>query len=203
MSDQKSEPIEFDRESKQIQERYIEPTIEVVNTVEPIDSMTTEEIIVDETLLLPALPTNVKSFTDYRVYNLLGTPHYRLQARCGTDEWGLRRFGADYCVAVGSFYSTDIGDRFEVTLDTGNVITVIVADTKADRDTDEQHMYSSCMNYDGENSANIFEFIVDSDTLPKTVYAYGSVDCISGLNGNIQKMTYLGRDGSGDWTSYE
>lgn len=152
---------------------------------------------------LPSIPTNIKSFTDYRVYNIEGTPHYRLQNQCCTDQLGLRRFGEDYCVAVGSYYSTDIGDRFEVTLDNGFVFTVIVSDTKADYDTDEQHMYTPCVNYNGEKSGNLLEFIVDIESISKEMYAYGSVDYHSQFKGNIVNMFYLGRDQSGDWTSYE
>lgn len=152
---------------------------------------------------LPSIPTNVKSFTDYRVYNIDGTPHYRLQNQCYTDRLGLRRFGEDYCVSVGSYYSTDIGERFEVILDTGFTFTVIVSDTKADYDTDEQHMYTPCVNYNGEDSGNLLEFIVDIESVSKEMYAYGSVDYYSQFKGSIAKMFYLGRDQSGDWTSYE
>lgn len=152
---------------------------------------------------LPSILTNIKSFTDYRVYNIERTPHYRLQNQCYTDQMGLRRFGEDYCVAVGSYYSTDIGDRFEVTLDTGFVFTVIVSDTKADYDTDEKHMYTPCVNYSGEDSGNLLEFIVDIESISKEMYAYGSVDYYSQFKGNVVSMFYLGRDQSGDWTSYE
>lgn len=156
-----------------------------------------------EEVSLPSIPTNIKSFTDYRVYNIEGTPHYRLQNQCYTDQLGLRRFGEDYCVAVGSYYSTDIGDRFEVILDTGFTFTAIVSDTKADYDTDEKHMYTPCVNYNGEDSGNLLEFIVDIELISKEMYAYGSVDYHSQFKGNIVSMFYLGRDQSGDWTSYE
>lgn len=162
-----------------------------------------DENSIRKEVLLPSIPTNVKSFTDYRVYNIEGTPHYRFQNQCYTDQMGLRRFGEDYCVAVGSYYSSDIGDRFEVTLDTGFTFTAIVSDTKADYDTDEKHMYTPCVNYNGEDSGNLLEFIVDVESISKEMYAYGSVDYHSQFKGNIVSMFYLGRDQSGDWTSYE
>lgn len=162
-----------------------------------------DESIIKREVSLPSIPTNIKSFTDYRVYNIEETPHYRLQNQCYTDQMGLRRLGEDYCVAVGSYYSSDIGDRFEVTLDTGFTFTAIVSDTKADYDTDEKHMYTPCVNYNGENSGNLLEFIVDIESISKEMYAYGSVDYHSQFKGNIVSMFYLGRDQSGDWTSYE
>lgn len=156
-----------------------------------------------EAVPLPTLPTNIKTYTDYRHYNLWYTPHYRLQQAAYTDENGLRRFNDDYIVALGKFYSESIGDRFKVTLDTGREFTVIFGDGKAPVDCDENNMYTPCRNYDGEKCANVLEFIIDSDVMAKEVYAYGSIDCIEEFKGNIVKMEYLGRDNSADWDTYE
>lgn len=151
---------------------------------------------------IPNLPTDMKLCTDYRVYNLKGTPHYRLKNACYTDEYGMRRFNDDYVVALGSYYSTSIGDRFEVVFDTGNVITVIFGDGKADRDTDSMNMYTPCINYNGENCANVLEFIIDSDIFYPEAYSYGSASYYEHLKGNIVSMKYLGRDTSDDWDTY-
>ena len=158
---------------------------------------------VGEEVPLPSLPTNIKSYTDYRCYGLWYTPHYRLQQASRTDENGLRRFNDDYIVAMGAFYTTSIGDRFKVTLDSGNEFTVILGDGKAPIDCDETNMYAPCFNYDGELCANVLEFIIDSDVMPKSVYSYGSIDCLDEFKGNIVKMVYLGRDNSADWDTYE
>lgn len=158
---------------------------------------------VGEYVLLPTLPTNIKSYTDFRCYNLWYTPHYRLQQVSRTDENGLRRFNDDYIVAMGAFYSTRIGDRFEVTLDSGNTFTVILGDGKHPNDCDENNMYAPCYNYAGEFCANILEFIIDKDVMAKDVYSYGSIDCIDEFRGDIVKMKYLGRDTSADWDTYE
>ena len=40
---------------------------------------------IGEYVPLPPLPTNIKSYTDYRCYNLWYTPHYRLQQASRTD----------------------------------------------------------------------------------------------------------------------
>ena len=157
---------------------------------------------VGEKVPLPILPTNIKSYTDYRVYNVEGTPHKRLQQVAWTDEHGCRRYNDDYIVALGSFYSTDIGDRFEVTLDTGRVFTIILGDGKADCDTDVNNMYAPCINYDGEMCANVIEFIIDKYVVDSEMYSYGSLDYHSEFKGNIVEMIYLGRDSSGDWSSY-
>lgn len=152
---------------------------------------------------LPSLDTNTKLFTDYRAYDLWWTPHYRLQQAAWTDKQGLRRFNDDYIVGLGSFYSTRIGDRFKITLDSGRDFTVIFGDGKADCDTDSRNMYTPCRNYNDEDVANVLEFIVDTDTLPKKVYQYGSIEILDGFDGNIIEMEYLGRDNSQDWDTYE
>lgn len=178
---------------------------------EEIDSkmVTTDYIIysdkweINETVPLPPLPTDFKACTDYRCYNIEGTPHNRMQQACYTDELGCRRFNTDYCVALGSFYSDRIGDRFEITLDTGVTFNVITADMKADAHTDANNMYHPCVNYNGENAANILEFIVDTDTLSEEAYSYGSLDYYDYFKGNVVKMVYLGRDILEDWDVYE
>lgn len=158
---------------------------------------------IGEAVPLPSLPTHVKFCTDYRCYNLWYTPHYRLQQAAYTDEKGLRRFNDDYIVGLGKFYSESIGDRFKITLDTGNEFTVFFGDGKAPCDCDGNNMYTPCKNYNGEECANVLEFIIDKEAISKEVYAYGSIDCLAEFAGNIVKMEYLGRDDSADWDTYE
>ncbi len=169
----------------------------------PLDNNNNKMFEIGESVPLPSLPTNYKAFTDYRSYKLQQTPHYRLQQAAYTDSDGLRRFNEDYIVAMGPFYAIDIVERFKVTLDTGIEFTVITGDSKAPAECDKDNMYAPCINYDGENCANVLEFIVDSDVMSKEVYGYGSIDYIEFFKGNITKMVYLGRDTSADWTSYE
>lgn len=161
----------------------------------------THRFEVGEICDLPDLPTRVKACTDYRCYNIPSTPHWRLQQCAWTDEYGLRRFNDDYIVGLGTYYSTDIGDRFEITLDTGRVFTIILGDNKADCDTDKTNRYKPCSYYNPED-ANVLEFIADFDVMPDWVYARGTIDCLDDFSGNIAQMKYIGRDNSADWDSY-
>lgn len=202
---------ESDTSSSETDNISSETSTENLREVDNKFSMGSESVItetprkfeVGEEVPLPTLPTNIKSCTDYRCYGLWYTPHYRLQQASRTDENGLRRFNDDYIVAMGAFYTTSIGDRFKVTLDSGNVFTVILGDGKAPIDCDKTNMYAPCFNYEGELCANVLEFIIDSDVMPKSVYSYGSIDCLDKFKGNIIKMEYLGRDTSADWDTYE
>lgn len=158
---------------------------------------------IGQELEIPDLPTNIKTYTDYKWYGIEGSPHNRLQKSCWTDIYGCRRFDSDFCVAMGSYYSNLIGDRFEITLDTDIYFTVIIADQKSDKHTDDSHMYSPCINYEKKECANVLEFIVDTKKMSKKVCNYGSLDGYKCFEGNIKKIVYLGRDTSQDWDLYE
>lgn len=168
------------------------------NQAEDVPIVENEAVSVE----IPNIATDMSFYTDYRFYNLAGSPSYRLQQKCYTDEYGCRRFGDDYVVGLGTYYSTDIGDRFEVTLDNGYVFTIILGDNKADIDTDPTNRYTECVNYDGQECANVIEFIVDTEKLAREARLYGSLTYYEHLDGNIVEMKYLGRDGSGDWSTY-
>lgn len=178
------------------------PTVQTIeNTTEPVIEQ--EEPVQCKYLPLPDIDTSVKTFTDYRCYNIVGTPHNRLQQVCYTDSNGFRRFGEDYVVALGSYYSIDIGDRYRVTLDTGVEFTVILGDCKADCDTDPSNMYAPCVNYDGESVGNLLEFIIDDDILPAEIYSHGDLQRFEFMQGSVIQFEYLGRDNSGDWTTFK
>ncbi|MBR4315031.1 MAG: hypothetical protein IKP66_09000, partial [Lachnospiraceae bacterium] len=61
-----------------------------------------------------------------------------------------------YCIAVGSFYTTQIGQKIDLVLTNGTVIKCILGDCKSDEHTDETHRYHAI---DG----SVAEFIVDYD----------------------------------------
>lgn len=181
-----------DEEQKTEEDKHTEP--EVPQTV-------TEESK-EPSLGLPSVSTHVKFFIDYRSYNLPYAPHYRLQQAAWTDQNGLRRFNNDYIVALGSFYSTSIGDRFRVALSNGNSFTVIFGDGKWDGDCDSKCMYMPCTDYSGKAAGNLMEFVIDKETINPAVYEYGSIEVIEGFEGDIVQMEYLGRDMSQDWDTY-
>ena len=85
--------------------------------------------------------TDFKAYMDYRCITNTKSPQYKLQKYAWTDEYGLRRFDVYYLVALGSYYSSTVGDCFKITLDTGESFECMVGDCKADCDTDSKHMY--------------------------------------------------------------
>lgn len=184
-----------------------EPAAEVVQEeIQEVDEV--KEVVetagktIGQDVVLPDLPSDRKVCTDYRVYNIPGTPHNRMQKLAYTDELGCRRYGEHYIVGLGSAYADRVGETLEIELDTGVVFTIITGDMKADCDTDVTNRFGECYNYDGEYCANILEFIIDKEALDTKAYQWGGVDYYNKFKGDIVRMTYLGRDTSADWDIY-
>ena len=142
---------------------------------------------------VPDLPTDMKHYTDYRTYNIKGTAQYDLQQLATTDELGFRRYNNDYIVAMGSFYTSEVGDRFYIHQTNDVSYTVITGDQKADIHTDPTNMYAPCINYNDEECANVLEFIIDERVMENNCLNYGSVSYYEMFDADIDTIIYLGR----------
>ena len=137
-------------------------------------------------LEVPDCDTSFKAYMDYNCITDDTTAQWELQQIAYTDEYGLRKIGTDYCVAVGSYYSETVGERFKITLDNDSEFTVIISDLKKDEHTDSSNRYSPVYDENGEfYSANVLEFIVDTDQLHSMVTTLGTVSYYNEFEGNI------------------
>ena len=179
-------------------EGYIE-TIEVEETVvseidtsiEATSAPTEEEVVkyqsdasAAELFDVPNVNTNFKSFTYYTSLNRSST-QWRLQEKAYTDSNGLRKIENYYLAAVGTYYSSTIGDLFRFTTDCGNTFDIIVCDVKSNAHTDSRNMYT-------RGNCCMVEFYV-AKTLCKTARVRGSIGVLSGFEGSIVKVEKLGR----------
>lgn len=107
-----------------------------------------------------------------------------------TDENGFVRASGEkdlgipddyYLVAMGSYYGTEIGTKYRVTLDTGRVIYCVLGDQKADCDTDSNNQYTS-------RHQDILEFIVNVEKLNYDVKFHGNCNVFMPLNGIITSI---------------
>lgn len=133
---------------------------------------------------VPDIDSDFKAYMDYRAITNTKSPQYKLQQVSGTDENGIRTHNGYYLIALGTYYSTNIGDRFKITLDSGEVLLCEVGDIKADCDTDETNRYVPC-------NGNIVEFIVDTKKLPDDVRMMGTVSAIDIFEGNVESIEKL------------
>ena len=133
---------------------------------------------------VPTVNTNFKSYTYYKMLNRRSI-QWRLQEKAYTDENGLRKIDNYYLAAMGSYYSTTIGDLFRLTTSTGQVFDIILCDGKSDRHTDSKHQYTVANNC-------MVEFYVDTAVLNPQVKMRGTVSVLPQFSGSIVKVESLG-----------
>ncbi len=127
------------------------------------------------------LPTNAdgtfKTYMDYRTIKNQASKQWHLQQLAKTNDEGFRVFNGKYLIAVGTYYSKDVGKEFRITLSDGLTFNAIVGDIKQDIHTDKNNQYVP-------QNGNIIEFIVDLDKLDPLTKRLGDVSN-SGLKGKI------------------
>lgn len=145
---------------------------------EIIDVQEDKELYSYNILELPTEATGeFKTYMDYRKITDKSSKQWALQQLAETDENGFRVFNGKYLVAVGTYYSKDVGKEMRITLEDGKKINVIIGDIKQDIHTDKNNQYVPV-------NGNIVEFIVDTDKLDPLTKKLGDVSN-SGLEGKI------------------
>lgn len=130
---------------------------------------------------IPTGDTSFHGYMDYACITDINSLQYQLQLNCWTDSQGIRRQCDDVCIALGSYYGTEIGTRYLITTDTGNSFTAVLADCKADIHTDYNNQYRDT----GNGFKNVVEFIVDTYVLDNDVMSSGNIGTYSNYSGNI------------------
>lgn len=163
----------------------VEVATEVETTEIPIPETTTKEIETttkaqEKTKSKQENKSNFGVFKSYTDYHCLSrsSKQWKIQEKAYTDKNGLRKIGDAYLVALGSYYGTQLGTRYTVTLSNGSVFDIILCDCKQDRHTDSLHR-------EGLRSRDVIEFYVDKKKLPKKVRTSGSVHSIEYFSGSV------------------
>lgn len=141
-------------------------------------------IIYEPMCTVPTGDTSFKSYMDFRAITNVSSEQYKLQEECVTDSHGLRKYGDDYVIAVGSYYADRVGDRLEITLESGEKFMAVVGDFKADAHTDKTNRYYPM----SDGKKNVIEFIVDTDALDSMARKMGDISYIDGFEGNIDSI---------------
>ena len=121
-----------------------------------------------------------KCYMDYRTITDTSSPQWELQQGAWTDENGLRRVGDRYCIALGSAFGSMIGAEYTIELEHGERFKAILADQKADQDTNAEHT--------ADMNGAVVEFVVDTPCLSDTVRSMGDISYIEGFNGKVEKI---------------
>ena len=142
---------------------------------------------------VPACDTSFKAYMDYRCITDDTTKQWEIQQNAWTDNDGFRRTENDYIVAMGTYYTSECGDRFKIIFESGSEITVTVGDIKQDCHTDYFNQYTPVYDENGAFvSGNVLEFIVDTDVLAEMSQVLGTVGHHDYLNGNIKTIERIG-----------
>lgn len=155
---------------------------------------------------------STKSMANETAVNDTSSPQYKLlfenkYGQVQHDEWGLAYIEDGgykwYCNAMATYYTNTIGEKFRITLDSGEEIYMIICDIKADAHTHQGNNDSSHACLSQDNSMVEFYGDINHTTRPK-LHAAG----FSGLNNNLDdnhkwkgKITKVERamkQGSGD-----
>lgn len=157
---------------------------EHINAVQLIVEQPVIRRIKTQEMNVPNKDSTFKAYMDYRTITDVTTKQWELQQIAYTDCQGLRCIDGYYCVAMGSFYINELGDKFLITLEDDTTIAVIAADYKADIHTNATNQYVQLENGD----INIIEFIVDEDVLNAEIAHKGSIHYYGNFSGNITKI---------------
>lgn len=97
------------------------------------------------------------TYMDYRKVTCTKSNQYKLlnSDNAWTDyNTGLRMINDCICIAIGTGYNCNVGEKVNIILENGYVIRGIVGDIKSDSHTDDTHKYQK---YDG----SVVEMIMD------------------------------------------
>lgn len=174
------------REVKPQSERVIRFELHQGGSYQPRESYIEETVVkeqVYESLEIPQGDCSSFLYMDYRAITDTSSKQWELQQYAWTDSQGLRKIGDDYCVALGTFYG-QVGDRFRITTDRGNVYTVQMADAKGYDSNGWYHVA-------GNGKINLVEFIVATEYLPNEVTLHGDCGVLENIGGNVVKIERL------------
>ena len=145
------------------------------------------------------VPNINSSFKTWMNYKLIakGSPQRNFIDKWGwVDSEGFMRCNGEndfgiyqdyYLVAMGSYYGKDIGTKYRITTDTGNVFYVALSEFKADIHTNSTHQYCP-------GNKDILEFLVNPSYLNSDVRRMGSANVYMPLNGSIisiERMDFI------------
>ena len=110
-----------------------------------------------------------KSYMKYTAITSKSSPQYKLQQNFAyTGNFGIRQVNGRYCIALGTAFTTSIGQYVDLILENGTVIPCILADVKANQHTNGNNTITS-------HNGCATEFIVDKNQLHSTARKMGSI----------------------------
>lgn len=106
------------------------------------------------------------SYMDADCITSVETDQHKMKGDYRLDSSGIWTCDGRWCIAVGSYYTTHVGQYIDIVLKNGTIITGILADCKSDKDTDSTRHQNA--------NGSIVEFVVNESSLSSEVKEHGS-----------------------------
>jgi len=120
----------------------------------------------------------------YQSITCKASKQYKLQQKAKTGKYGIRTVKGRYLIAMGTYYTKNVGDKFDIKLSDGTILKCMIGDIKSDRHTDTKRQKQK---YDG----SIIEFISDPAKMPANVKRAGSYTACKKFSGSIKEIRKL------------
>lgn len=156
---------ELQKKTAELEDTYMSPYhFEPAVTVEDNDTPVVGSPI-GETKSVPS-QNGFFSYMDADCIKGVGTDQHKMKEDYRLDSSGIWTCEGRWCIAVGSYYATHVGQYIDIVLKNGTTITGILADCKSDKDTDSTRRQNA--------NGSIVEFVVNESSLSSEVKEHGS-----------------------------
>lgn len=162
-----TEPVEAEvvvEEPAPISEEAISPVVDTSNN----------------NTIVPYPHSDFKTYMYGSAVTNTASAQYQLISRAYVGDYGIMMVDGCYLVAMGTAYAHYIGEKYQVTFESGQVINVMVGDVKQDIHTDQ---YNSA----GAANGDLLEFIVAQP--PEQVALMGNYNVV--FPGKIAYLTVI------------
>lgn len=154
-------------------------------------------IVSAQTMNLPAANTNVHTYEDYKGLTACNQGALQKDVNVYTTKSGIRAYKDEngdsyFLVALASYYGTEIGSIYQITLENGSTFKVMLGDCKGS-DAESTYGHYAWNFRTKENCISVLEFIVDTEELPSKVKNWGTLTALDYFDSNVSSVEYLGR----------
>lgn len=187
----KSKRKEKKESEKNDESKKEEPTVEenqAPTTEKDQKPVAVEEQVVEEAstpvqysnVITPYPHSDFKTYMYGSAVTNTASAQYQLISRAYVGDYGIMMVDGCYLVAMGTAYAHYIGEKYQVTFESGQVINVMIGDVKQDIHTDQ---YNSA----GAANGDLLEFIVAQP--PEQVTIMGNYNVV--FPGKVAYLTVI------------